>query len=218
MSLAERLRELERSIDARVRRERLLLFGACTVVILLAWDVLVRAPVAQGLSRDRERIEQLDQEARALESTLADIERQLQEAGGGDDTVARLREQIRRIDAALAERTARVISPQQMVTVLREMLAETPGLSLMALRNLGSESVISEAKDEADDVPRVFRHRIELVLRGDYFAVQQYLERLEGLDWQFQWDSLAIETLDYPKARATISISTLSLAEDWVGV
>jgi len=27
-----------------------------------------------------------------------------------------------------------------------------------------------------------------------------------------------IETGDYPRARATISISTLSLAEDWVGV
>lgn len=218
MSLQERLRELEAAIDARERRERLLLVGACLVVLLLAWDALVRAPLSDRLGRDEQRIEQLDREAQALESTLADIERQLQQAGGGDDTVAQLRRRIERIDEALAERTARVISPQQMVTVLREMLEDAPGLSLMALQNHGSEPLITEPKNESENVPRVFRHRIELVVRGDYFAVQKYLQRLEGLDWQFQWDSLALETLDYPKAEATLSISTLSLAEDWVGV
>jgi len=218
MSLLERLRELEQSIDARLPRERLLLFGACAVVILLAWDFMARAPVSDRIARDRERIEQLDQETQALQATLAEIERELQEAGGGDETIARLRQQIRRIDEALAERTTRVISPRQMVNVLRDMLADSPDLSLMALRNLGAEPVISEPQENAGDVPRVFRHRVEVVLRGDYFALQEYLERLEGLDWQFQWDSLAIETVDYPEARATLSISTLSLAEDWIGV
>lgn len=218
MSLMERLREFERSINARNRRERLLLGGAGVVVLLLIWDVVVRVPVADRIAQAEERIMQLEQETQALESTVPDIERQLQQAGGGDETLASLREQIRRIDAALAERTTRVISPQQMVAVLRDMLADTPGLSLKALRNPGSEPVISEAQDESGEVPRVFRHRIELVLRGDYFALQQYLQRLEGLDWQFQWDGLALETIDYPKAEVTLSISTLSLAEDWVGV
>lgn len=217
MSLPERLRALEGAIDARDRRERLLLAGAVAIVIVLLWDVLVRAPVADRIDRNEGRIEQLEQEAAALASTRDDLERQLRE-GGGDDTVAALRAQIKRIDEALAERTARVISPRQMVTVLRDMLEETPGLSLMALRNRGSTPVISEPKDGAEDVPRVFRHRIQLVLRGDYFAVKDYLERLEGLEWQFQWDALALETVDYPQAEATLSISTLSLAEDWVGV
>lgn len=218
MSVRDRLLQLEAGINARDRRERLLLAGACLVVLLLAWDIAVRAPLADRIARDENRTEQLEQEAAALESTLADIERQLREGGDGDDTVATLREQIRRIDAALAERTTRVISPKQMVTVLRDMLEDAPGVSLLALRNLGSEPLISEAKNDAKDVPRVFRHRVEVVLRGDYFALEQYLERLEGLDWQFQWDGLAIETIDYPDARATLSISTLSLAEDWVGV
>lgn len=218
MNLRERLQQLEATIDARERRERLLLAGACLVVVLLAWDALVRAPLADRIGRSEQRIEQLEREAQALDSTLADIERRLQQGGGGDATVAALRSQIERVDATLAERTARVITPQQMVTVLREMLEDTPGLSLMALRNHGSEPLITEPKNESENVPRVFRHRIELVVRGDYFAVQKYLQRLEGLDWQFQWDGLALETVDYPKAEATLSISTLSLAEDWVGV
>jgi MSHA biogenesis protein MshJ len=218
MSLRERLQQLEAAIDARDRRERLLLAGACLVVLLLAWDALVRAPLADRIARDEQRIEQLEQEARTLSGTLADIERQLQQDDGGDDTLAALQRRIDRIDAALAERTMRVISPQQMVTVLREMLQDVPGLSLRALRNQGSEPLITEPGDASENVPRVFRHRVELVVRGDYFAVQKYLQRLEGLDWQFQWDGLALETVDYPKAEATLSISTLSLAEDWVGV
>ncbi|MDZ7829097.1 MAG: type II secretion system protein GspM [Halofilum sp. (in: g-proteobacteria)] len=212
------MQQLEAAIDARDRRERLLLAGACLVVLLLAWDALVRAPLSDRIARDEQRIEQLEQEARQLEGTLADIERQLQQGGDGDDTLVALQRRIERIDTALAERTMRVISPRQMVAVLRDMLQDTPGLSLMALRNQGSEPLITEPGDASENVPRVFRHRVEVVVRGDYFAVQKYLQRLEGLDWQFQWDGLVLETVDYPKAEATLSISTLSLAEDWIGV
>lgn len=218
MSLSERLHALESAIDGRDRRERLLLAGAAAIVLLLLWDVAVRSPLAEEISRDERRIERLQQESAALASTRDELQRRLRTGGGGDDTVAALRTQISRIDQALAERTTRVISPQQMVSVLRDMLDDTPGLSLMALRNRGSEPVISEPQEGANDVPRVFRHRIELVLRGDYFSVQEYLERLEGLEWQFQWDALALETVDHPQAQVTLSISTLSLVEDWVGV
>lgn len=218
MSIGERLRGLEEAIDARARRERFLLAGAVAVVLLLLWDVTVRAPLAGQFERGRDRIASLERETAALEGTLADLERRLQQGGGGDETVAALRRQIGNIDEALAERTARVISPRQMVGVLRDMLAETPGLSLMALQNQGSEPLISETSEEVGEVPRVFRHRVEVVLRGDYFAVLQYLERLEALQWRFQWDGLALETTEYPEAEVTLSISTLSLAEDWVGV
>lgn len=217
MSLAERIAALEASINARAPRERLLLAAALAVVVLLVWDVVVRAPLADQARADERRIEQLTGQIDSFESSRAELRRQLGE-DGGDGMVGRLRGQIERVDAELAERTLRVISPRQMVTVLRDVLDDASGLSLMALRNLGSEPVLQPAGDEGDGTPRVFRHRVEVVVRGDYFALLAYLERLEGLEWQFQWDALAIETVDYPQAEATLSLSTLSLAEDWVGV
>ena len=115
----------------------------------------------------------------------------------------------------------------QVADGLRDVLAGDESLSLISLRNVGSEPVIREDRAAAADaaegdasaqVPRVFRHRVELVVRGDYFAVLAYLKRLEGLDWQFQWDALELQSVDYPVAQAMVSLSTLSLAEDWIGV
>lgn len=220
MSPGERIAALEAAINARAARERVLLFGAAVVVLLLGWDVAVRAPLAERVRADQQRIEQLQSETDSYESARVQLSRQLGGDEGGADLATRLREQLDRVDRELAERTLRVITPRQMVAVLRDLLGDSPGLSLMALRNLGSRPVIREGAGdgEADAAPRVFRHRIELVLRGDYFTLLGYLERLEALDWQFQWDALALETVNYPQAEARLELSTLSLAEDWVGV
>lgn len=219
MSAGERIAALEAAINARAVRERVLLFGAVVVVLLLGWDVTVRAPLAEQVRADRQRIEQLQSETDSYESARVQLSRQLGGGEGGEDLAGRLREQLDRVDRELAERTLRVITPRQMVAVLRDMLGDSPGLSLMALRNLGSRPVIREGAGdgEAGGAPRVFRHRIELVVRGDYFTLLGYLERLEALGWQFQWDTLALETVDYPQAEARLELSTLSLAEDWVG-
>lgn len=217
MSPGRNIGALEAAINARAPRERLLLAAALAVVLLLAWDVAVRAPMAQQRDADERRIEQLQREIDSFESSRVQLARQL---GGEEaaDPAARLQDRLERVDEMLAERTLRVISPQQMVAVLRDVLEDASGLSLMALRNRGSEPVLNESGSGDDAVPRVFRHRVELVVRGDYFTLLEYLERLEGLGWQLQWDALAIETVDYPQAEATLELSTLSLAEDWIGV
>lgn len=217
MSLTRRIGTLEAAINARAPRERLLLIAAGIVVLLLIWDVAVRAPIAEQNAADERRIEQLQREIGSFESSRAELEQQLGDEDG-NDMAARLEERLAQVDEQLAERTLRVISPRQMVTVLRDVLADAPELSLMSLRNLGSEAVLQESGDEEEGTPRVFRHRVELVVRGEYFALLGYLQRLEGLDWQLQWDALAIETVDYPRAEITLELSTLSLAEDWVGV
>jgi len=120
----------------------------------------------------------------------------------------------------LSERTQRLIAPEQMVEVLRSMVSGDESLALVGLENQPVEPLIREqSSDNADEaIPRVYRHGIEVTLEGDYFAVLAYLRRLEGQPWAFQWQSLAIERIDYPTARATLSLATLSLAEDWIGV
>ena len=217
MTLRERIEALEASINQRTPRERLLLVGALAVVLLLAWDVAVRAPLAEQRRADERRIEQLSGQIDSFNASIAQLRHELGESGG-ESVVEQLQGQIRRVDEVLAERTLRVISPRQMVTVLRDVLDDASGLSLMALRNLGSEPVLQGTDTAGDAAPRVFRHRVELVVRGDYFSLLGYLERLEGLEWQFQWDALTVETVDYPQAEVRLSLSTLSLAEDWVGV
>lgn len=58
---------------------------------------------------------------------------------------------------------------------------------------------------------------MELVVDGRYFDVLEYIKRLEQLKG-FNWQMLDYDVIDYPNARVTIRIRTLSLEEDWIGV
>ena len=235
------LAELEARINARSRRERLLLAAAVAVVVFVAWDMTLRAP----LVRERTQAVQQIAQSRQQLSQLRASEQQLRErihslsGQGTSQRVQALRKQIGHLDQELQRRTRRVISPVQMVRVLRDMLREDKRLRLISLHDTGVEPLITQDKTsgkshaktkaasgrdkgdataQARGVPRVYRHQVELVVEGRYFALLDYLQRLEGLKWQFQWDALRIETVHYPTARATIDLSTLSLAQDWLGV
>lgn len=217
-ALTARIDQLRARIDERNLRERILLLAAVVVVLFLLWDIAVRSPLAERQQVAAERIDQLERQQQDLRTTEQTLRGELDElaADTGADRVAELRREIAQIDRDLAERTARVVSPSQMVAVLRDMVQADANLTLNALENLEVDEIIAEDRD--DGVPRVFRHRVRVVASGDFFTVLGYLQRLEDLDWQLQWDDLHITTQTYPRARVTILLSTLSLDEGWIGV
>lgn len=217
-TLSARIDQLRDRIDERNLRERILLLAAVVVVLFLLWDVAVQSPLSDRQQAAAERIEQLERQQEDLRTTEASLRDELEAVAedADEDRAAGLRTEIERVDEQLAERTARVVSPSQMVAVLRDMVQADADLTLEALENLAVDEIIAEERD--DGIPRVYRHRVEVVASGDFFAVLGYLQRLEALDWQFQWDDLHIETTQYPQARVTIMLSTLSLDEGWIGV
>jgi MSHA biogenesis protein MshJ len=173
-------------------------------------------------------VAQLEREIASFEDSRAGIEDRIArlEDDSGTSPTERVRRRLDALDDVLAERTARLVSPDQMVRALRDVVNADAEVSLVRLRNAGATPVITEPEDAEgdesasadDDIPRVYRHDVELVVEGRYLAVLAYLERLEGLEWQFQWEAITVETREYPVTRATVSLSTLSLAEDWIGV
>lgn len=222
MAVAAGIGRLRAAIDARNLRERILLLAAVVVVLVLVWDVALRAPIAERQRAAEERQEQLANEQQELRATIDSLESEIADAESDDGAERRaaLESELESVDRELSERTARVVSPEQMVAVVRDMVTAEEELALETLANTGAEEIIVEdgADDGGEDVPRVYRHRVELVVTGEFFAILGYLENLEALDWEFQWDALRLETVDYPQARVTVQLSTLSLDEDWIGV
>jgi MSHA biogenesis protein MshJ len=222
------LHVLAARIDERNRRERLLLALTVAVVMLVVWNALVRTPLAERRAVAVDSVAQLEREIASFEDSRAGIEDRIArlEDDSGTSPTERVRRRLDALDDVLAERTARLVSPDQMVRALRDVVNADAEVSLVRLRNAGATPVITEPEDAEgdesasadDDIPRVYRHDVELVVEGRYLAVLAYLERLEGLEWQFQWEAITVETREYPVTRATVSLSTLSLAEDWIGV
>jgi MSHA biogenesis protein MshJ len=222
MSALKGIQTLRERVDARTQRERLLLAGAVAVVVLLVWELAFRAPLSRTRSQLNEEAQSVWADTANLRSSLSELERKVEQARGAGDKrrLEQLRERVTELDETLQQRTRRLISPKQMVGVVRAMVDAEEKLTLVSLTNKPVETVIEQAavSEAGQPVSRVYRHGVEVVIEGDYFAVLRYLRRLENLDWPFDWRDLEVARGNYPTTRATISLATLSLEEDWIGV
>lgn len=202
-------------VNGRSLRERAMLLLTLVVAIFLFWELMLNQPVdsrRDALAGQRDR---LSNTVTQLEQSVDAMHAQLEEAASDttdDGAVRALRAAIERSDQRLEQRSARLIEPDQMVAVLHRMLEAERELSLERLENVAPERIASD-----NDVP-VYRHRAELVVTGRYLALVEYLRRLENTGWALQWETLEIMELDDSRMRAVVTLSTLSLAEEWIGV
>jgi MSHA biogenesis protein MshJ len=78
----------------------------------------------------------------------------------------------------------------------------------------------------ANAVPRVpvkqdellYRHGVQVVLQGSYLDMVSYMESLERLPAQLFWGKATLDAQEYPKARLTLTLYTLSLDTKWISL
>lgn len=64
----------------------------------------------------------------------------------------------------------------------------------------------------------LYRHGVQLVLQGSYLDMVSYMEALERMPSQLFWGKATLEAQDYPKARLTLTLYTLSLDTKWISL
>lgn len=136
------------------------------------------------------------------------------------------------LDAELKQQGLRLMDAERMRQVLHALL-QGSNLSLIALRRLPPEVAFSTIAPDAEgdktgQAPSpsstrekgitLYRHPVQIELEGRYADMVRYLERLEASPWRLMWQGLDIETRDYPTTRMRLTVYTLSLQEDWIGV
>jgi len=220
-----RIQQLAERFDALSLRERALVSLAVLVVMYMLWDAVLMSPehlrqtqLVGEMYQLNERMAAVDAQLQTLTASLGDSEVRRQR-----QRIADLREALRGLGSQQAALTVAFIRPRQMAGVLRDMLGSDGKLTLMKLESLGAQPLFppSEAEDaEAADYeqPRIYKHGMRVSFEGDYFATLKYLQALESMPWRFYWDELDYRVTDYPRARVSITIHTLSLEEGWIGV
>jgi len=148
------------------------------------------------------------------------------------DQIAQLHQQIADFDVALQRNLTGLVPPQQMAAMLRGMLSQHQGLTLMSLKNSEPYPLVTVAPIDADDaeisggqaapskqsVPVLYRHSIEVKMSGSYLATLRYLRQLQGLSQRLFWGGVDIEMSDhYPNANVILNVYTLSFQEGWIG-
>lgn len=204
-------RQLER-IDSASLRERVLIFLAMTMIVVLIVNIAFIDPL-----RTRQR--QLASETSQRQSELNAIQVELRRLAAIDaaDPNAEMNKRAADLRAALASLDARVLAEQQRFTapervreVLDEMLQRNKRLGLVELKTL-PVSVIDGGK-------RVFRHGVELTVTGTYIELFDYLAALERLPTQLYWGKAELEVVNHPTARLKLVVYTVSLDRAWLVV
>ena len=56
----------------------------------------------------------------------------------------------------------------------------------------------------------LYRHGLEMTLRGTYFDLMQYLSDLERMPARLLWGAVELQVEQYPDVRLTLQVHTLS--------
>jgi MSHA biogenesis protein MshJ len=227
-SARARLTALAERVDRLSLRERGLVFGAAVVVGYVAWQSLVMDPLAARATAAQTRI--ADASARALQTGAAATDPRLEAL----ERRRAMSDRLAALDRELGGAAGGFVPPDRMIDLLRDVLAQQHGLTLVSLRNLPVESLAAPVADPgtapagapADGAvpplpagtPGPFLHPVELVVEGDYAAVVAYLQALERLPLKVQWRRLDLAAGEYPTNRVRIELATLGLGREWIRV
>lgn len=229
------LAKLSDSFSALSKRERIIVVLALFLIPIYLFAELVFLPAQKEQKQLTTQYQTAKQDVLSLQLQLLELEGALNNDPDQDkrDQIGSLREQITSFDRLLQSNLSGLVPPQQMAAMLRGMVSQHKGLTLISLKNrvpfplVTTVELSSERGDAVPDdeltlnrktAPVLYRHAIEVQLTGSYLDTLHYLHQLQGLSQRLFWDSVDIEMSDrYPSARVMLNVYTLSFQEGWIG-
>jgi MSHA biogenesis protein MshJ len=149
------------------------------------------------------------------------------------ERLAQSRREIGETESKIVDEQRRFTRPEQMRSVLEEMLGRNRRVSLLDLKTLPSGPMAqpgeAAAKPAADGAKPpsgttplaerpVYRHGMELTVSGTYFDLLAYVSDLERLPTQLYWGGAELDASRYPMLKMRLVIFTLSLDKAWMSV
>jgi MSHA biogenesis protein MshJ len=179
-----------------------------------------------------DRMSQQQSELRTLQAQVEQLEQKRFDPDAANRTRRdALRRQIEGIDSELATLQKDLVPAHEMKGLLQDMLTRNPRLQLIALRTLPATPLIERpapakgvsagaARPAAPLAPasNVFKHGVQLTLRGAYPDLHDYIARLEAQRWHMFWSRASLSAAAYPNVTITLTIFTLSLDKAWLVV
>ncbi len=233
--MKEILQRYAESIDAMALRERAMFFGAVTLVLMTLLQVFLLNPVLSRRNQLSAQIAQQEDETKVIQAQIQTLVRpsvQDQDALNRDK-IARLRDQLAQLDQQFEEQQKQFVPPEKMVAMLEGVIAKNRKLQLLSLRNLpiagpspgtavpagtAASAGTAAAAGRGTGAHEVFRHTVELSIKGSYFDLLDYLAALERMPQRVFWDGFELDAAQYPQSVLKLTIYTLSRERSWLTV
>ena len=221
--------KLARKIDAMSLRERALIFAALAFLLV----TLINALFIDSLLAEQKKLSsQVIQQQEKMKEIQAQIEALLQAKNSDANSplrqrLSQVKQQIAGGDSYLQSRRDRLVAPEKMAGLLQQVLNKNDKLQLINLQTLPVASLVEKmVKPEGEGAAgaatelnkQIFRHGVQITVRGSYLDLLRYLTELEHLPTQMFWGMARMNVVQYPAAELTLTIYTLSMDKTWLQV
>jgi len=237
--LQQRWRKLAAKVDALSLRERVMMFGASAALLIFLLFSLFLNPL---FARQKVLNETIASEQQMMAGIDAEILQKI--SGNGVDPDAhdrqaleRLRQEGTRLSQTLRTAQAGLVPPERIVFLLERLLKQHARLRLVSLKTLPSVPVTDATSAPAapatapppaaagapalpaiKTAPLLYRHGVEVVLRGSYLDMVNYMEALESMPTAVFWGDARLVVEQYPNATVSLTLFTLSLDDKWISL
>ena len=244
--MKEQWTKLTARIDALSLRERVMVFAACAGVIVFLMHFFALGPQLRKqdalhaqITQQNNNIEGIDNEIRArVEAAQTDPD------AAERTRLAAVRKETEELSLQLRAMQNGLVAPERMAPLLDSILRANGRLSLVSVRTLPPESVLEAGRRAAGATPDaaaaapapaaagaapaaaqnatpgtaelLYRHGVEITVRGSYLDMVDYMNTLESLPTQLFWGRAQLEAETWPSSRLTLTLYTLSLDRKWM--
>jgi MSHA biogenesis protein MshJ len=191
-------------IDEMPLRQRAMLFATISLLVAVFVHVALIDPLLQTQKRLIERSARDQSQLVAVRAQLEGVLREQQ--GGPKDpeqiALLELEARLAEVEKALATRKDAFVGPSRLPELLKDLLGPARPVHLESLRTLPGTRVPGPAE--------LYRHGVEITLRGTYFDLMQYLADVEKLPAPILWGPVEMQVEQYPEVRLSLQIQTMS--------
>lgn len=220
--------ELARTkIDDMSLRERVMIFAAAAFVVITLINATLLDPL---LAKQKTLSAQVVQQQEKMKELQAQMQGLLQAKSDDEHSplrnrLAYLKQQLQTQDGYLQSRRDRLVEPNKIAGLLEQVLRKNDKLQLVALKTLPVSLLIGQlqaaegaAQPATNGQKQIFKHGVQITVRGGYLDLLQYLTMLEKLPTQMFWGEASLSVEKYPDAVLTLTLYTLSLDKTWLTV
>ncbi|HSS46459.1 MAG TPA: type II secretion system protein GspM [Burkholderiales bacterium] len=203
-------------IDDMNLRERALIFGMLALILVALVFTVFLDPL---FARQKILSQQIVQKQNQIKSIQAQIQA-IVEPGSDPDAANRakqeaLKQQLAQSEAYLQGKQQHLIPPDKIAALLEEILNRNRRLQLVSLQTLQASTLSGK---EGRDEKEMFKHGVEITVRGGYLDLLEYVTELEMLPSQMFWAKVSLSVETYPSSRLSLTLYTLSLDRIWMRV
>jgi MSHA biogenesis protein MshJ len=209
-------------------REKLLSLVVFIALIYAVWDIFFFANFDKRQQQTQAEQQDIQQQQQALNSAITQLQKRLKNITDPNEktrlAINTTNQQLSKRQQQLDEKIDKLVEPSKITALLRSLLLQSTGLTLVSLKNEAVTAIVvnpnkNNQKQKNNDAKiQFYQHAATIRFRGHYQSLYDYLTALEGSPWGLYWDQLEYVVSTYPNAEISLRVHTISTDEYWIGL